>query len=59
MLLGPQTDGPGAATAPRPLPRGTAAALIGGLLACALLGVTAGPLAGLLELAAHTLTGTR
>lgn len=59
MLLGPQADGPGAAAAPRPLPRGTAAALIGGLLACALLGVTAGPLAGLLELAAHTLTGTR
>ena len=58
MLLGEPPDGPGAATTTRHLPRPTAVALVGGLLACAALGVTAGPLSALLHLAADAL-GTR
>ncbi|GJF03844.1 proton-conducting transporter transmembrane domain-containing protein [Pseudonocardia sp. D17] len=57
MLLGPAPDGPGAAAAPRRLPRSTAVALAAGLLAAAVLGVTAGPLAELITHAARTLTG--
>ncbi|OZM81735.1 proton-conducting transporter membrane subunit [Pseudonocardia sp. MH-G8] len=57
MLLGSAPEGPGAAAAPRRVPRTTAAALIAGLLGCAALGTTAGPLDTLLELAAETLTG--
>ncbi|GAB3900166.1 hypothetical protein GCM10029964_087130 [Kibdelosporangium lantanae] len=59
MLLGEPTDGPGAATPTRRLPWPTAVALVGGLLACAALGVTAGPLSSLLHLAADTLVGAR
>jgi hydrogenase-4 component F len=57
MLLGPATDGPGAASAPGALPRPTAAALVIGLLGCAVLGVTTGPLAELLSAAAGALGG--
>ncbi|PXY17002.1 MULTISPECIES: proton-conducting transporter membrane subunit [Pseudonocardiaceae] len=59
MLLGTPPDGPGAATTTRHLPWPTAIALVGGLLACATLGVTAGPLSSLLHLAADTLVGAR
>ncbi len=52
MLLGPPPDGPGAATAPVPLPGGTALAVVAGLTACAALGVTLGPLHDLLQTAA-------
>jgi hydrogenase-4 component F len=57
MLLGTPPEGPGAATAPRRMPTVAAAALITGLVACALLGITAGPLQPLLYLAADTLVG--
>lgn len=57
MLLGSAPDGPGAAAAPRRLPRATAFALAGGLIAAAVLGVTAGPLTELITQAAQTLTG--
>jgi hydrogenase-4 component F len=62
MLLGtpPEpADGPGAATAPRRLPASTALALGAGLAACAVLGVTAGPLSSLLHAAADILLGPR
>ncbi|MCE7007008.1 hydrogenase [Kibdelosporangium philippinense] len=59
MLLGAAPDGPGTATRTRRLPVPTALALIGGLVACAVLGVTAGPLTTLLHLAADTLVGAR
>nr|WP_042190980.1 proton-conducting transporter membrane subunit [Kibdelosporangium sp. MJ126-NF4]CEL19762.1 Hydrogenase-4 component F [Kibdelosporangium sp. MJ126-NF4]CTQ96987.1 Hydrogenase-4 component F [Kibdelosporangium sp. MJ126-NF4] len=55
MLLGTPPDGPGAASAPQRVPLPTAVALVGGLLACAALGITAGPLSTLLHLAADTL----
>jgi hydrogenase-4 component F len=61
MVLGtpdPVPDGPGAATAPARLPMAGTVPLVLGLLACAVLGVAAGPLTTLLYLAAHTLTGT-
>lgn len=63
MLLGnpPQlatVDSPGAATAPVRTPDSTTLALGGGLAACAVLGVAAGPLPHLLSLAADILTGT-
>jgi hydrogenase-4 component F len=58
MLLGAAAEGPGAAPAPRPLPRAVAVALVTGLLACAALGLSTGPLAILLDMAAETLTGT-
>jgi hydrogenase-4 component F len=57
MLLGPAPDGPGAAAASRRLPRATAFALAAGLIAVAVLGVTAGPLTELITQAAQTLTG--
>lgn len=57
MLLGPAPEGPGADRAPGVLPRPTAAALLTGLVACAALGVSTGPLSGLLNAAAHTLAG--
>ncbi|GEL24255.1 hydrogenase HycQ [Pseudonocardia sulfidoxydans NBRC 16205] len=57
MLLGPAPDGPGAATAPRRLPGGTALALAGGLVVAAALGVTAGPLTDLITQATQTLSG--
>jgi hydrogenase-4 component F len=59
MLLGAAPDGPGTATGTRRLPLPTALALIGGLAACAALGVAAGPLATLLHLAADTVVGAR
>ncbi|MGP4016599.1 proton-conducting transporter transmembrane domain-containing protein [Saccharopolyspora sp. 5N708] len=59
MLLGAAPEGPGAATAPGRLPAPTAVALVGGLLACAALGVTAGPLSTLLHQAAEILGGAR
>ncbi|MGI8311798.1 hypothetical protein [Saccharopolyspora hattusasensis] len=59
MLLGTPPEGPGAATAVSRLPVTTAIALVGGLLACAALGVTAGPLTTLLTEAAQLLGGTR
>jgi hydrogenase-4 component F len=52
MLLGDPPDSPGAATAVQGLARSTTAALLGGLVACAALGVAAEPLATLLRLAA-------
>jgi hydrogenase-4 component F len=58
MLLGAAPEGPGAASAPRPLPRAVAGALVTGLLGCAALGLFTGPLAILLDMAAETLTGT-
>jgi hydrogenase-4 component F len=62
MLLGdPGTplEGPGTATAPRRLAPSTAVVLVGGLTACAVLGIAAGPLDVLLRLAAATLGGAR
>ncbi|MCI2422427.1 hydrogenase [Saccharopolyspora sp. K220] len=59
MLLGPAPEGPGAATAPRRLPAPLAVALVGGLLACAALGVTTGPLSSLLHQAAEIVGGAR
>ncbi|MGI5132800.1 proton-conducting transporter membrane subunit [Pseudonocardia sp. CA-107938] len=62
MLLGEPAEQPGSApggdTVTRTLPRSTTAALLGGLLAAATLGVTTGPLSVLLDAATHTLTGT-
>lgn len=63
MLLGAAPTeagpgGPGAAVAPRPLPLSTGIALVGGLLAAAVLGVTAGPLTDLLQLASTVVTGS-
>ncbi len=58
MLLGEPPDSPGAATATGRLPASTTAALLGGLVVCAALGVAAEPLATLLRLAADTLVGT-
>jgi hydrogenase-4 component F len=55
MLLGTPPDGPGAATAVRPLPITVAITLVGGLVAAAALGITTGPLRSLLRLAADTL----
>jgi hydrogenase-4 component F len=57
MLLGAATDGPGTATAPLVLPRGTAVAMVASLVAAAALGIAAGPLTGLIAAAAHTLSG--
>ncbi|GEL17101.1 proton-conducting transporter transmembrane domain-containing protein [Pseudonocardia asaccharolytica] len=59
MLLGsqPAPDGPGAATAPARLPVLAAAAMILGLLGSAALGISAGPLSDLLQLAADILAG--
>jgi hydrogenase-4 component F len=59
MLLGAPPDGPGAATAARPLPAALTVALITGLLTCAAVGVTTGPLTGLLRHAAAVVTETR
>lgn len=61
MLLGnppPRPDGPGAASAPDHTPISTAVTLGGGLLACAVLGIAAGPLQDLLFQAADLLRGT-
>ena len=58
MLLGSPPDGPGAATALVRTPVTAAVAFVGGLLACAALGVAAEPLQSLLRLAAETLTRT-
>ena len=55
MLLGEPPDSPGAATATQRLPISTTAALLGGLVVCAALGVAAEPLATLLRAAAETL----
>lgn len=57
MLLGEVPEGPGAATVPVRLPAGTAVPLLAGLIACAVLGVTLGPLADLLRLAAAIAAG--
>jgi hydrogenase-4 component F len=60
MLLGAPprpTDGSEAATAPRRLPASTAIALGTGLVACAVLGITAAPLSSLLHAAADILLG--
>lgn len=57
MLLGTAPEGPGAAAAPRPIPVTLGLTLVTGLIASAALGLTAGPLATLLHLAADTLTG--
>lgn len=59
MLLGDPPDSPGAATAALALPRSTTVALLGGLVVCAALGVAAGPLSTLLQLAADTVVGAR
>ncbi|KAA2265925.1 hydrogenase [Solihabitans fulvus] len=56
MLLGSPPQGPGTATAPRRLPG--AVPLVGGLLACAVLGVASLPLQHLLDAAAATLGHT-
>jgi hydrogenase-4 component F len=63
MVLGastgvPALDGPGAATAPARADVSGTVPMVVGLAACAVLGVTAGPLSTLLTLAAHSLTGT-
>lgn len=57
MLLGAPPDGPGAATATRPLPITVAVVLTAGLVACAALGIAAGPLTSLLHTAATAVTG--
>ena len=57
MVLGAAVDGPGTATAPLVLPRGTAVAMVVALVAAATLGIAAGPLTGLIAAAAQTLTG--
>lgn len=56
MLLGEPPEGPGTATAGRPLPITVAVVLVAGLVACAALGIAAGPLASLLQTAADTVT---
>ncbi|MFE0021073.1 proton-conducting transporter membrane subunit [Amycolatopsis sp. NPDC059021] len=58
MVLGAPPEGPGTATAPIRLSRASATALVGGLLLCAGLGVTTGPLTTLLHAAAELLTRT-
>ncbi|WP_163507219.1 proton-conducting transporter membrane subunit [Fodinicola acaciae] len=58
MLLGAAPAGPGAATLPVRTPAGTAVPLVAGLLACAALGIAAGPLGSLLRLAATVAGGT-
>jgi hydrogenase-4 component F len=58
MLLGSSPDGPGAATAPYTLPAGAAITLVIALAVCAAIGMSAIPLAHLLQLAADVLTGT-
>ena len=61
MLLGnppARVEGPGTATAPDRTAASTTAALGAGLAACAVLGLTAGPLQHLLFLAADILGGT-
>ncbi|MGH3878855.1 MAG: proton-conducting transporter membrane subunit [Actinophytocola sp.] len=58
MLLGEPPDSPGAATAPGALAVSTSAALVGGLVVCAALGVAAEPLATLLRQAAETVSTT-
>jgi hydrogenase-4 component F len=55
MLLGEPPDSPGAAAAAGRLPLSTTAALLGGLVVCAAIGVAAEPLATLLRAAAETL----
>jgi hydrogenase-4 component F len=57
MLLGTPPQGPGAATAARPLPVVIGVTLLGGLVASAVLGIAAGPLTSLLHSAATTVTG--
>ena len=65
MLLGdPPSDplsdppgGPGAATMPSRLPRPAVVALAGGLVACAALGISTGPLSSLLHSATDILVG--
>nr|WP_183659029.1 proton-conducting transporter membrane subunit [Prauserella isguenensis] len=58
MVLGAAPDGPGAATASPRMNVIAGAALVVGLLACAAIGVTTGPLHPLLSLAADLLAGT-
>lgn len=58
ISAGAVLGGPGAATAPRALPVGTALTLIVALAACAFVGISAPPLAQLLHQAADILTGT-
>ncbi|WP_020660064.1 proton-conducting transporter membrane subunit [Amycolatopsis benzoatilytica] len=58
MLLGAAPEGPGAAATPVKLSPATAIALVGGLLASAVLGIAAGPLSSLLHAAAQLLTRT-
>ncbi|WP_026405368.1 proton-conducting transporter membrane subunit [Actinomadura rifamycini] len=55
MLLGAPRTGPGAATFPVRQPRAGAAALVLGLVACAVIGTTIGPLHTLLDHAAAAL----
>jgi hydrogenase-4 component F len=57
MLLGGTPAGPGDTPAARGLSVPTATVLIGGLLACALLGAAAAPLSSVLSTAASTVTG--
>ncbi|MFD2420445.1 proton-conducting transporter transmembrane domain-containing protein [Amycolatopsis pigmentata] len=57
MLLGRSPEGPGAATAPVRVTTVLALTLISGLVACAALGIAAGPLNTLLQDAANLLTG--
>lgn len=59
MMLGDPPDGPGAARAAVRLPVPTAVAVFGGLAACAVLGVTAGPLGSLIGQAAEVVAGAR
>ncbi|TWF92642.1 proton-conducting transporter membrane subunit [Saccharopolyspora dendranthemae] len=58
MVLGAAPDGPGAASAPARAHPAAGAALVVGLLACAVIGLTAGPLHPLLSSAADLLAGT-
>lgn len=62
MLLGAAPEEPtgsAVATATRVLPRSTTVALVGGLVACAALGVSTGPLTALLDAAAQVVGGVR
>lgn len=59
MLLGAPREGPGAATVAPPLPVSTALVLVTGLLACGVLGITAGPVMSLLRAAAATVGAVR
>jgi hydrogenase-4 component F len=58
MLLGTPPDGPGAAIAAPRLPVSVATALVTGLVVCAGVGITTGPLTVLLHSAATIVTGT-